>query len=78
MLKTKNKRTNLKRDNKIKLPNTTVYVVRPLNNGTLGNARPCDNCAKNLRAHGINKIKYTNIIEMDGKKREVLCEMKLN
>jgi len=67
---------------KLKFPNkTTIYITRPLrmkyNDPSqlmwLGCSKPCDNCEKYIRAVGISKIKYTDII--DGK--QVLYTLKL-
>lgn len=41
------------------LKNCTIYVARKLNNGNLGNARPCPACWKALKDAGIRKVVYT-------------------
>ena len=60
--------------------NATIYIARVVNdpenipdNQTcwLGNCMPCDNCKANLAKFGINRIKYTDIIEGEN----VVCEM---
>lgn len=59
-----------------------IYVARLMNIASdedspfpvlLGNSKPCDNCQSKLKMYGINRVKYTDII--DGV--NVLCEIKL-
>lgn len=38
---------------------TTIFVARVLKNGEWGNARPCENCQRVLRAHRVRKAFYT-------------------
>jgi len=37
-----------------------AYVVRIMSNGGLGLARPCPDCIKALRQHGIEEVCYTD------------------
>ena len=41
------------------LQGATIIVYRDLKNGSLANARPCDDCQKLMRAYGIKKMIYT-------------------
>lgn len=75
--------TDFKNIYKMKFPNkTTIYITRPLRTKYsdkdqliwMGCSKPCENCEKYIKAAGISKIKYTDII--DGK--QVLYTLKLN
>ena len=74
----KNKIYDLKRHSSV--ASGTMYVVRLLNNDTgksdmfeylLGISKPCLRCQLFMYRHGVNKIKYTDIID----NVNVLCEM---
>ena len=63
-----------------KTRHTTIYIARIITLDKeipehqtcwLGNCMPCDNCQKNLHKYGINRIKYTDIIDGEN----VVCEM---
>ena len=62
---------------KRKLEKMTIYVVRPMGNGMLGNAKPCDNCAKFLKRYGITRVKYSDMIVKGTEKISVLREMRI-
>ena len=38
---------------------SSVFVVRVLKDGTMANARPCDNCQKAMRGRGVKNCFYT-------------------
>lgn len=79
IIRSKDKRGSFKSKKTKKTPQyngSVVYVARPLGNDMFGNAKPCANCAKYLHAHGITKIKYTDVRIIDGTPTSVLCEMR--
>jgi len=79
-LRSREKNANLK--TKLKLPPSTVYVVRIMKKAEnlpdhrvhyFGISKPCINCQKHLYKHNVIKIYYTDIIDNE----EVLCEMRI-
>lgn len=79
-LKSCKKNTSLK--SKMKLPSSTVYVVRLMNENDnlpeyrsfrFGISKPCNNCEKQLHKFNVTKVFYIDVI--DG--QEVLCEMRM-
>lgn len=62
-----------------------IYVARLLltkknlpqgQSNWLGNCRPCEKCSEFIYKAGIKRVKYTDIVTIEGKKINVLCELR--